>query len=57
MKRIPQYLEIGIRMYKTKPIARGLYSVWQCTDLCSLKYLGEWSKQQLLKCWEYGELI
>lgn len=57
MKTIPQYLEIGIRTYKTKRIARGEYSVWHCNDIASLRYLGEWTKQQLIKCWERGELV
>ena len=57
MKKIPQYLEIGIRTYKTKAVAQGFYSVWHCKDICSLRYLGEWTKQQLIKCWERGELI
>ncbi len=57
MKTIPKYLEIGIRTYKTKLIARGEYSVWHCSDIASLRYLGEWTKQQLIKCWERGELV
>lgn len=57
MKTIPQYLSIGLKSYKTKALARGFYSVWECKDIASLKYLGEWTKQQLIKCWERKELI
>lgn len=57
MNTIPQYLTIGLRTYKTRKLAQDEYSVWHCNDICSLKYLGEWTKQQLIKCWEYGELV
>ena len=57
MKRIPTYLEIGIRTYKTKSLAGGFYSIWECIDISSLKYLGEWTKAQLIKCRERGHLI
>ena len=56
MTTIPTYLKIGIKQYKIKPVAGGFYSIWQCKDICSLKYLGEWTKQDIIKCYKRGEL-
>jgi hypothetical protein len=55
--KLPTFFEIGLKTYKLKPLARDWYSVWQCTDITSLKYLGEWQKEQLIKCSNRGELI
>ncbi len=57
MKTIPNYLHIGVQTYKTKRIARGEYSVWHCKDICSLKYMGQWTQSQLLKSLKHGELM
>ena len=57
MQKIPQYLDIGIRRYKTQKHNKNTYSVWECKDICSLRYIGEWTKTQLIKCWEREELV
>jgi len=57
MKTIPQYLHLGLKTYKTRKLAKDDYSIWLCNDICSLKYLGEWTRQQLIRCCEYGELL
>lgn len=57
MKKIPQYMQIGLEIYKTQRISREDYTVWQCKDIGSLKYLGEWTSRQLMRCYQRGELI
>lgn len=56
MKQTAQYLEIGNMTYKIKNKSQGVYSVWHCLDICSLRYLGERTIQQLIKSCECGAL-
>jgi len=57
MKKSQQYLEIGTKTYKIQQIARKLYDVYLCMDICSLKYIGQWTGKQLKQCWEREVLV
>jgi len=51
------YMQIGLKTYKIQPKYRGGFTVWDCKDIATLKYVGERTRRQLIKCYTHGELI